>query len=353
MTDTITHIFSRTRAALAPLAGATDSVFRRICSEYGAAPVMTEMVSSDGFIRGRSDDKTARMLRFHESERPIGFQFFGADPSIMAEAVRKAQDRNPDFIDINAGCPVKKVASKGAGSALLRTPDVLRQIIAAVVAVSPVPVTVKIRSGWDHGSVNAVEIAQLCEDEGAQGIIVHPRTRSQGFSGESDWTVIRAVKEKVTIPVIGSGDIRTPADAQRMFEETGADGVMIGRAALTDPTLFRRVARYLESGGETEPSCIAERLDIALRQLALLSEEVSERFAILNMRKFFGWYSRGAQNGAEFRRDIFRAETIDEIIRIVVLFKESRFESNEQFTYQPPFGAEAPLSPRGGKALKV
>ena len=325
----IAHIFTHTHAALAPLAGATDSVFRRICAEYGAAPVMTEMVSSDGFVRGRPNDKTARLLRFHETERPIGFQFFGSDPSIMAEAVCKAQDRKPDFIDINAGCPVKKVASKGAGSALLRTPDLLRQIVAAVVAVSPVPVTVKIRSGWDHGSVNAVEVAQLCEDAGAQGIIVHPRTRSQGFGGESDWTVIRAVKEKVTIPVIGSGDIRTPADAQRMFEETGADGVMIGRAALTDPTLFRRAARYLESGGETEPSCIAERLDIALRQLTLLSEEVSERFAILNMRKFFGWYSRGVQNGAEFRRDIFRAETTDDIVRIVREFLKTAAYSNQ------------------------
>ena len=329
MIKNIATIFTHTRAALAPLAGATDSAFRRICAEYGASPVMTEMVSSDGFVRGRSNDKTARLLRFHETERPIGFQFFGADPSIMAEAVRKAQDRNPDFIDINAGCPVKKVASKGAGSALLRTPDILRQIVAAVVAVSSVPVTVKIRSGWDHGSVNAVEVAQICEDAGAQGIIVHPRTRSQGFGGESDWTVIRAVKEKVTIPVIGSGDIRTPADAQRMFEETGADGVMIGRAALTDPTLFRRVARYLETGEEEEPSPIAERLDIALRQLALLSEEVSERFAILNMRKFFGWYSRGVQNGAEFRRDIFRAETTGDIVRIVGEFRKTAVYSNQ------------------------
>lgn len=329
MIKNVTHIFTRTRAALAPLAGATDSVFRRICAEYGASPVMTEMVSSDGFVRGRANDKTARLLRFHESERPIGFQFFGSDPSIMAEAVRKALDRTPDFIDINAGCPVKKVVSKGAGSALLRTPDVLRQIVAAVVAVSPVPVTVKIRSGWDHVSVNAVEIAQLCEDAGTQGIIVHPRTRSQGFGGESDWSVIRAVKEKVTIPVIGSGDIRTPADARRMIDETGADGVMIGRAALTDPTLFRRVARYLESGVETEPSRIAERLEIALRQLALLSEEVSERFAILNMRKFFGWYSRGAQNGAEFRRDIFRAKTTGDILRIVREFLKTAAYSNQ------------------------
>ena len=324
----ITNIFPRTRAALAPLAGATDSVFRRICSEYGAAPVMTEMVSSDGFIRGRSDDKTARMLRFHESERPIGFQFFGADPSIMAEAVRKAQDLKPDFIDINAGCPVKKVVSKGAGSALLKNPDLLRQIVAAVVAVSRVPVTVKIRSGWDHGLVNAVEIARLCEDAGAQAIIVHPRTRSQGFGGESDWSVIRSVKEAVSVTVIGSGDIRSPADAQRMIDETGADSVMIGRSALNDPAIFRRVVRYLESGGEEEPSGIAERLDIALRQLKLLSEEVSERFAILNMRKFFGWYSRGAQGGAEFRREIFRAETTADITRIVREFQKTAAYNN-------------------------
>ena len=219
MPITISDIFKRNRAALAPLAGVTDSVYRRICAGFGATPVMTEMISSEGFVRGKPGDKTSRLLRFKESERPLGFQFFGADPGIMTEAVRKARSLKPDFIDINAGCPVRKVVSKGGGSALLRTPGVLQTIVSGVCAASDVPVTVKIRSGWDFGSVNAVEVARMCEDAGAGGIIVHPRTRSQGFGGVADWTVIRAVKKAISIPVIGSGDIHSPADAKRMLAQ--------------------------------------------------------------------------------------------------------------------------------------
>ncbi|MCE5252537.1 tRNA dihydrouridine synthase DusB [bacterium] len=319
----IHDIFTRTHAALAPLAGVTDSVYRRICAKYGARPVMTEMISSDGYVRSKPGDKTARFLRFHESERPVGFQFFGADPSYMAEAVRRAQELGPDFIDINAGCPVKKVIARGAGSALMRNPDLLRAVVGAVTAVSRVPVTVKIRSGWDNGSINAVEVAQVCEDAGAQGIIVHPRTRSQGFGGDADWGVIRAVKEKVSVPVIGSGDIRTPADALRMLGETGADSVMIGRAALGNPWIFRDVAAVLGGGEAAGIPDIAERLTVALRQLDVLSEEVSERFAVLNMRKFFGWYSRGVHDGARFRQEVFRAGTADEVRRTVAAFLES------------------------------
>ncbi|MBN1290260.1 MAG: tRNA-dihydrouridine synthase, partial [Candidatus Latescibacteria bacterium] len=203
MHKTIADIFNRNKAALAPLAGVTDSVYRRICAEFGAAPVMTEMISSDGYVRGRSGDKTARLLRFKDTERPIGIQFFGSDADIMTEAAKKVQDVRPDFIDINAGCPVRKVISKGSGSALLRTPDQLRRIVENVVGASIVPVTVKIRSGWDHETINAVEVARLCEDAGAQGIIVHPRTRSQGFGGESDWRIIAYIKEAVSVPVIG------------------------------------------------------------------------------------------------------------------------------------------------------
>ena len=195
MTTGINDIFRPDRAALAPLAGVTDSVFRRICVEFGASPVMTEMVSSEGFVRGRPGDKTWRLLRFEESERPVGVQLFGADPAVMAEAVRRLQDRGPDFIDCNAGCPVRKVIGKGAGSALLGNPELLGRIVESMTAVSRYPVTVKIRSGWDYASVNAVEVAKLCEDSGAAAVIVHPRTRSQGFGGAADWSVIRAVRE--------------------------------------------------------------------------------------------------------------------------------------------------------------
>jgi nifR3 family TIM-barrel protein len=314
----ITGLFTRTRASLAPLAGVTDSAYRRICAEFGARPVMTEMVSSDGFVRGHPSDKTRRLLRFHESERPIGFQFFGADPAIMAEAARRAAALGPDFIDINAGCPMKKVVAKGAGSALLLDLPLLGRIVRSVVeAAFPLPVTVKIRSGWDHGSVNAVEAARVCADCGAYAVTVHPRPRSQLFGGNADWTVIRAVKEAVPAPVVGSGDIRSPEDARRMLRETGADAVMIGRAALGNPWIFRSTAELLEGRPLSPEPGMDERLALALRHLELLAVEVSERFAVLNMRKFFGWYSRGMRGGAEFRRRVFTAETIDEVRRVV------------------------------------
>ena len=329
MTKTISSIFTPDRAALAPLAGVTDSVFRRLCAELGASPVMTEMISCEGFVRGKSNDKTSRMLRYHESERPIGFQLFGSDPDVMGAAAAKALDLKPDFFDINAGCPVKKVVTKGAGSALLQNPGLLSQIVERVVATSHIPVSVKIRSGWDCKTINAVEIAQTCVDSGAQGIIVHPRTRAQGFSGNADWTVIRDVKEAVSVPVIGSGDIHTPEDAQRMRDETGADCIMIGRAAMNNPWIFRDTACYFKGSALPPPSTVTDRLDLALRQLDLLSEEVAERFAVVNMRKFFGWYSRGSHDGAEFRRTVFRAETKEDVVSIVREFQESIRKNHE------------------------
>ena len=318
----IADIFRRDTAALAPLAGVNDSVFRRICAEFGARPVLTEMLSSDGLVRGNMDKAATRMLRFGDDERPIGYQLFGSDPYIMGEAARRLSVRRPDFIDINAGCPVKKVISHDAGSALMKKPRLLGDIVAATVKGSSVPVTVKIRSGWDHDSINAVEVARVCESEGAQAVIVHPRTRSQGFSGTADWSVIAAVKDAVSVPVIGSGDINTHEDAAAMLELTGADGIIIGRRAMHDPWVFERVnARLRGESVPGEPS-VGERLDLALRQLGELAVEVSERFAVLNMRKFFGWYSKGAVGGAEFRRQVFRAESIDGVTKIVREFQE-------------------------------
>ncbi len=324
MTGSITDIFTGDRASLAPLAGVTDSVFRRICARFGARPVMTEMVSAMGYLRGKPGDKTARLLRFHETERPIGFQFFGSDPESMRDAVQRAQERRPDFIDINAGCPVKKVITKGSGSALMRNSALLVRIVAAVAGGSKVPVTVKIRSGWDSENINAVEVAKRCADSGAQAIIVHPRTRSQGFSGVSDWSVIRAVKEAVQVPVVGSGDVKTADDFLRMRRETGCDFVMVGRAAMYNPMIFREISpvKHQAEGEKYHAAAgVAERLELGLEQLRLLTEEVSGRFALLNMRKFFGWYSHGARNGASFRRSIFRAESLDEVEEIIRNFQ--------------------------------
>jgi len=317
MAFTISEIFTGNKAALAPLAGVTDSVFRKICIGFGACPVMTEMVSSDGFVRGRPSDKTAQLLRFCESERPIGFQFFGTDPDIMAEAAQKAQHLKPDFIDINAGCPVKKVIAKGSGSALMRNPGLLANIVEKVAGVSNVPVTVKIRSGWDQSSINAVEIARLCVDSGAHAVIVHPRTMSQGFSGISDWSVIRRVKENVSVPVIGSGDIRTSDDVLRMKDETGVDYVMVGRSAMGNPWIFREIAERLDGKVVSKHPDIIEKLELALKHLDWLTVNRSERFAIFHMRKFFGWYSKGVRGGVAFRQSIFRAGITEEVKKIV------------------------------------
>lgn len=314
----ITDIFTRDRAALAPLAGISDSVYRRICVEFGARPVMTEMVSSDGYIRGHGSDKTLRLLRFHPSERPIGFQLFGSDPDIIAEAARRSLEFGPDFIDLNAGCPMKKVVTRGAGSALLRDHARLGRIVAGVATViAPLPMTVKIRSGWDHGSINAIETARVCAENGAAAVIVHPRPRSQLFSGLSDWNIIRAVKESIPVPVIGSGDIRKPEDARRMLDETGADAVMIGRGAMGRPWIFRQTAELLAGKPVSPAPGMDERFDLAIRHMETLAAEVSEKFSVLNMRKFFAWYSKGMTGGAEFRQRLFTASTMDGVRGIV------------------------------------
>ncbi len=326
MANAITDIFRTDRAALAPLAGVTDSVFRDHCASLGARPVLTEMISSDGFIRSRPGDKTARLLRFRETERPIGIQFFGSDPTIVGMAVERAQDMNPDFIDINAGCPVKKVISRGAGVALMRTPEILAAVVEKAVKASRVPVTVKIRAGWDQENVNAIDVALRCRDAGAQAIILHPRTRSQGFEGKSDWNLLRVLRETLDIPVIGSGDITSAREARRMKAETGVEYVMVGRAAMGYPWIFREIAAHLEGTEFPIPPTIRERLELPLAQLGELSAEVSERFAVVNMRKVFGWFTRGMPAGASLRQMIFHAETAFEVNSIVRAYIEE-FES--------------------------
>ncbi|MFC1649980.1 tRNA dihydrouridine synthase DusB [Candidatus Latescibacterota bacterium] len=322
MAENIEDIFSSERAALAPLAGVSDSLFRKICVGFGACPVMTEMVSSEGFIRSNEANKSTGLLEFSDLERPIGFQFFGANPEVMAAAAEKAHDFNPDFIDINAGCPVKKVISKGSGSALMRNPQLLAKIVGKVAGVSKVPVTVKIRSGWDHSSINAVEVARICVDAGAQAVIVHPRTKSDGFGGLSDWSLIREVRETISVPVIGSGDINNHDDALRMKNETGIDYVMVGRSAMGNPWIFREINEYLTGKPLTQSPAFGEKLELPLKQLEQLAETIPERFAVLKMRKFFGWYSKGAIGGSVFRQNIFRDETIEEVRNTVREFRE-------------------------------
>ena len=303
---TIEEIFSPQKAALAPLAGVSDSVFRRICIGFGARPVMSEMISADGFIRCHPSDKSWRLVRFHEEERPIGFQFFGSDPVIMAEAIEKSLSLKPDFIDINAGCPVKKVISRGAGSAPYAQSGSSYEDSRNGSRGFRTSCHRK-NQGPDGTSpqLTRFETAQLCKDAGASAIILHPRTKSQGFSGLSDWSLISEVKQKVSIPLIGSGDIKNAADALRMKNETGVDYIMVGRASFVNPWIFREINSVLSGGeGAFEPS-LTEKLDAGLRQLDMLSEEVSPKFALLNMRKFFGWYSKGVKGGGQIQKNCF------------------------------------------------
>src|SRR5271167_4394149 len=242
----------RPAAVLAPMAGVTDTLFRRVIRGLGSCGLlMTEFTSSEGITRSAA--KTLRYLYFQEDEHPITAQLFGANPAVMAEAARMVEDLGYDAVDINLGCPAKKVVKCG-GSGLLRDLPLLEAILKSVRQAVRIPLTVKIRAGWDENSIVAAEVARMAEANGVEAVAVHPRTRLQGFEGRADWNIIRAVRDAVKIPVIGNGDVRLPEDAVRMVEETGCDAVMIGRAAATNPWIFRQIEQYAATGGYETPS---------------------------------------------------------------------------------------------------
>jgi len=296
---------------LAPMAGITDFPFRLICRELGAGLVYSEMVSVEALIREHK--RTFSMLHTTRAERPVAFQIFGSNPDSMNDAARILSDGELDFIDINMGCPVPKVLKCGAGSALLRNLDRAKAIMAAVVEASSVPVTIKIRIGWDANSIVAVEFAQAAESLGIAAVTVHGRTRAQGFSGLADWSMIKAVKEAVAIPVIGNGDVRSAEDAQRMIEETGCDGVMIGRGCQGNPWLFREARHYLQTGIVPTPASIEERQAVMLRHLTDMTRLVGKDIGIREMRKHLSWYTKGLPGGAEFRMRVNYLSLIDEV----------------------------------------
>ncbi|HDP99933.1 MAG TPA: tRNA dihydrouridine synthase DusB [bacterium] len=292
------------KALLAPLAGVADSCFRRICREMGAAVVFTEMVSAEGLIR--ENDKTLGYLFFQSEERPIGFQLFGANPRVLAVATEMALSRGPDFIDLNFGCPVKKVISRGAGAALMRDPNLMAKIAEAVVKKSTVPVIAKIRKGWDDNSANAVEVATILEQNGIAAITIHPRTRSQQFRGKADWDMIARVKQAVSIPVIGNGDLRSPLDVEAMLKQTGCDLVMIGRASLGNPWIFRDVNHYLNTGQLLPPPTFEERFRVMWRHYHQKIQLSGRKLAILEMRKHLVWYLKGLPGSSQIRAEIFK-----------------------------------------------
>ncbi|MBO5291535.1 MAG: tRNA dihydrouridine synthase DusB [Clostridia bacterium] len=304
------------KAALAPLAGVADRAFRELCKGYGAAYTVCEMASAKGISLG--DKKSAELLSITETERPAGSQIFGNSPETMATAAKKALEFNPDFIDINMGCPAPKVASSGGGALLMKNPLLAADIVKAVVEASTVPVTVKMRSGWDDNNINAVELAKRCEDAGAAAITVHGRTKVQMYAPPVNTDIIKQVKAAVKIPVIGNGDVIDGPSAAKLMEETGCDMVMIGRGALGRPWVFSQINAYLEHEVLLPEPTVTEKMFVMLKHIEKLCEYKGERVGIREARKHAAWYTKGLHGAANYRARIGLINSVEELRQIAL-----------------------------------
>ena len=296
---------------LAPMAGITDLPFRLICKEFGAGMVYTEMVSAKGLFY--DSEKSRILLSVEEGEHPVGAQLFGSDPQIMSEMAKVVCERDVDFIDINMGCPAPKITKNGEGSALLKNPELIGEIVYAVSHAIDKPLTVKIRKGFDDTCVNAVEVAKVIEQAGASLLTIHGRTREQFYSGEADWDIIKKVKEAVNIPIVGNGDVREPQDAKRMMDYTGCDGVLIARAAQGNPWIFSRTNHYFKTGEVLPEPTLEERIPVILKHAQMLVAHKGEFIGVREMRTHLTAYVKGIHGATGFRRRLTAVETLDDI----------------------------------------
>ncbi|UCC79668.1 MAG: tRNA dihydrouridine synthase DusB [Candidatus Zixiibacteriota bacterium] len=300
----------------APLAGISDSPSRKLAVRFGADMTVSELISSEGIIR--NSKKTLELAGFDNSERPIGLQLFGANPDSMAEAARILSSLNPDFIDLNFGCPARKVVGKNGGSSVLRNLKLFKEIVNQVINAVDLPVTVKMRSGWDSRNLTYMEAGKIAEDCGAAAVTLHSRTRAQGFTGKADWSQIAQLKNELTIPVIGNGDIKNVTDVKLMFDQTGCDGVMLGRVSIGNPWIFRRIKEYLKSGNIPPEPSFRERINLALEHFDMTLDEFGIPRAIYKMRSRFAWYLKGMPEASIIRARINRSRSVEEIKEIIL-----------------------------------
>ena len=312
---TIGNVTLENNVILAPMAGVTDLPFRLLCREMGAGLVCMEMVSAKAIYYNNKN--TEELLKVHPGELPASLQLFGSDPEILAAMAARIQDRPYSFIDLNMGCPVPKVVNNGEGSALMKNPKLVEKILTAMVKAVDKPVTVKIRKGFDDNHVNAVEIAKIAEACGVSAVAVHGRTREQYYSGRADWEIIRMVKEAVKIPVIGNGDVDSPEKAKRLLDETGCDGVMIGRGAQGNPWIFRETVEYLETGALPKRPDNDEKREIVRRHALMEMDLKGEYTAVREMRRHLSWYTFGMPGAAKLRGTINQMETMEQLLQMI------------------------------------
>lgn len=301
---------------LAPMAGVTDMVYRILCKEMGCGLVYSEMVSAKGIMY--ESKNTKKLLEIDQREKPVAVQLFGSDPKIMGDMAKKLDEYDIDILDINMGCPAPKIVKNGEGSALMKNPKLIGDIVYSVSNATNRPVTIKIRKGFDDENINAVEIAKIAEQNGAKAVTVHGRTREQYYSGKADWDIIKEVKNAVkTIPIIGNGDVVSPESAKELIEYTGCDAIMIGRAAQGNPWIFKRVLHYLNTGEILPPTSQLEKLELAHRHLDMLVDFKSEFIGVREMRKHLGWYIKGMPRCTEIKVIINKTETQEEMHKVL------------------------------------